>query len=110
MDEMCKDWKKYVQQMCFIVLVVFKVGDKSVIWVEVIVKDEELFFDLLFWDGMGELMMWFFLVVVILQNVSQVVFVMWCGWQCFVGMQQVQVLVVQSVDVVLVKGMFGGVM
>lgn len=54
-DEMCKDWKKYVQKMRLTALVTPKAGDASTIMAEAAAKDEELLPDPLFHEGMREL-------------------------------------------------------
>lgn len=93
-DEMCKDWKKYVQQMRLTALVAAKAGDKSIVRAEATAKDEELLPDPLFRDGMGELTGRLFPPAA---NESQkavqaaAASTMRCGWQCpSNGAQQAQ--------------------
>lgn len=107
-NEMCKDWKKYVQQMRLTALVAPKAGDKSVIRAEATAKDEELLPDPLFRDGMGELTTRLFPAAATSQNASQAAPAMRCGWQCSAGMQQAQVPVAQSADAASAQGTPGG--
>ena len=107
-DEMCKDWKKYVQQMRLTALVAPKAGNKSVIRAEATAKDEELLPDPLFRDGMGELMTRLFPAAATSQNASQAAPAMRCGWQCPAGMQQAQMPVAQSADAASTQGTPGG--